>query len=336
MAIEFEIYPFAALDGFACSLWRLKRSSPALRGPVLLVHGAGVRSNLFNPPTRFNLLSALAEQGYDVWLSNWRGSIACKANEWDLDQVAMFDHPAAVREVRAQTGAESIKAIVHCQGSTSFMIAAVQGLLPDVKTIVSNAVSLHPIVSPAANIKINAFVPLLEPFVKYLDPQWGENPEGGVGHLFRILAKISHREHDSDIGKIVSIIYGSGYPALWELPNLSATTIDWIRGEFGKVPLSFFKHIKKCINAGELVSFNGSQSYATVKPLTDSRFAFFAGKLNKCFSYQSQVKTYKYFNGFRSGFHQLYLYPTYSHLDVFFGEEANSDIFSDIIKELNQ
>lgn len=62
-------------------------------------------------------------------------------NKWTLDQAAVYDHPVAVRRVLEETGADRLKAIVHCQGSTSFMMAAVAGLLPQVTTIVSNAVS---------------------------------------------------------------------------------------------------------------------------------------------------------------------------------------------------
>ena len=39
-----------------------------------------------------------------------------------------------------------MKAVIHCQGSTSFTMSAVAGLVPEVKTIVTNAVSLHPVV----------------------------------------------------------------------------------------------------------------------------------------------------------------------------------------------
>ena len=45
-----------------------------------------------------------------------------------------------------ETGATDVKAIIHCQGSTSFMMSAIAGLVPQVKTIVSNAVSLHTVV----------------------------------------------------------------------------------------------------------------------------------------------------------------------------------------------
>ena len=56
----------------------------------------------------------------------------CRANEWTLDQAAIHDHPAAVRKVVEETGAEKVKAIIHCQGSTSFMMSALAGLVPEV------------------------------------------------------------------------------------------------------------------------------------------------------------------------------------------------------------
>src|SRR5690606_19015198 len=141
----FETIEFESLDGFRCNLKHLL-GTDVTKGPVLLVHGAGVRADIFNPPTQKTLVQCLAEEGYDVWMENWRGSIDLSPNEWDLDQVARNDHPAAVRKVVELTGYQELKAIIHCQGSTSFMIAAVLGLIPEVKVIISNAVSLHPIV----------------------------------------------------------------------------------------------------------------------------------------------------------------------------------------------
>jgi hypothetical protein len=43
-----------------------KNYCPTPRGPVLLLHGAGVRSNNFNHPNHKNLLDALAEAGSEI------------------------------------------------------------------------------------------------------------------------------------------------------------------------------------------------------------------------------------------------------------------------------
>ena len=141
-----QTVPFKAGDGLECNLINVKAEEHPPRGPVLVVHGAGVRANIFRAPVKTNFVDFMVQQGYDVWLENWRASIDIGPNEWDLDQAAKYDHPNAVEKVVEETGHEEIKAVIHCQGSTSFMMSAVAGLVPQVTTVVSNAVSLHPVV----------------------------------------------------------------------------------------------------------------------------------------------------------------------------------------------
>ena len=96
----------------------------------MLVRGAGVRANIFRAPVETNVVDVLVAEGYDGWLENWRASIDVAPNRWTLDQAAAYDHPAAVEKVLAETGAETMQAIIHCQGSTSFAMSAVAGLVP--------------------------------------------------------------------------------------------------------------------------------------------------------------------------------------------------------------
>jgi len=331
----FNSYPLKSNDGFSCNLLRADITSNTTKGPVLLVHGAGVRANIFNPPNEQNLVQALQQDGYDVWLENWRGSIECNKNQWDLDVVAENDHPAAVKEICKITGATSIKAVIHCQGSTSFMISAVRGLVPEVTTVVSNAVSLHPVVPGYSKFKLNYLLPAIKPITNYLNPHWGDEAPDLKAKFFRTLVKLTHHEDDTTVGKMVSFTYGAGRPALWELDNLSAATKQWIRNEFGNVPVSFFDHIRKCVAKGVLVSKDGKINYGQSKPLTNARFVFLAGKLNKCFCSKGQKNSYDYFNDLRPGYHKLYEFDTYSHLDIFLGKTAHKDIFPTILRELN-
>ena len=100
-------------------------------GPVLLQHGTGVRANLFyGSPMPRSIVDVLVAEGYDVWLGNWRGSIDLPECDYTLDEVARFDHPALIAAVLRETGAQTLKAIVHCQGSTSFALACAGGLRP--------------------------------------------------------------------------------------------------------------------------------------------------------------------------------------------------------------
>ena len=130
-----------ARDQFEGNLIHVEGPQKPSKGPVLLVHGAGVRANIFRAPVNTTLVQYLIDHGYDVWMENWRASIDFEKNLWTCDQAAAYDHPAAVETVCAATGPEQIKAVIHCQGSTTFMMSAVAGLIPQVTTIVTNGVS---------------------------------------------------------------------------------------------------------------------------------------------------------------------------------------------------
>ncbi len=334
------IIPFRAGDGFECNLIHVEGEKPATKGPVLLVHGAGVRANIFRAPTPENIVAFLIEHGYDIWLENWRASIDLPPNRWTLDQAAVYDHPVAVRTVTELTGANEIKAVIHCQGSTSLMMAAVAGLLPQVKTIVSNAVSLHTIIPDFSAFKIKYAMPLIKGATEYLNPQWGLRAPTLAAKVVDSIVEITHHECNNPVCKEVSFTYGSGHPALWRHENLSDATHEWLKHEFAKVPLTFFEQMKWCIERGHLISVEGMkelpEDFLAWPPQTNARFAFFAGEANRCFLPLSQVRTWEYFNSQRPNYHSLHTLPGYSHLDVFMGTTAARDVFPLMLAELDK
>ena len=234
-----RLVPFEAGDGFLCNLINVQGERPPSRGPVLLVHGAGVRANLFRPPTDTTLVDHLVARGYDVWLENWRASIDLRPNPWTLDQAAVLDHPYAVRKIIEETGAPRIKAVIHCQGSTSFMMSAAAGLVPEVDTIVTNAVSLHPIVPEITKFKISTAVPALKLVTDYLNPQWCVHAPTLPAKLIAAFIRLTHHECHNPVCKGVSFTYGTGFPALWSHENLNEATHEWIRQEFAQVSIQF-------------------------------------------------------------------------------------------------
>lgn len=330
--------PFTADDGFACNLVHVWGDAPATKGPVLLVHGAGVRANLFRAPVETNIVDYLVERGYDVWLENWRASIDLPFNSWTLDQAAAYDHPAAVRSVLQHTGASSLKAIIHCQGSTSFMMSAMAGLVPQAKVIVSNAVSLHTIIPVWSSLKMQGSVPLLKKLTPYLDPQWGITAPTLPAKVITEMVRLSHHECNNMVCKMVSFTYGAGFPALWSHANLNEATHTWLRQEFAKVPISFFAQMVKCVERGHLVAVEGLKQlpadFVRSRPETDARFAFFAGAHNHCFLPRSQQATFQYFDQHAQNRHTFHLLPSYGHLDVFIGKDASRDVFPLIYREL--
>ena len=335
-----EVVPFDALDGRPLTLVHVTGRAAPTRGPVLLVHGAGVRAELFRPPTPRTFVDALLDDGWDVWLLNWRASIDLDPVPWTLDDAAAYDHPEAVREVLRRTGADRLKAVVHCQGSTSFVMAAVAGLLPEVDTVISNAVSLHPVVPAWSRFKISRLVPLMRPVFDNVSPGWGDRARGPRQRALRGLVRLTHRECDNAVCRMVSFTYGSGSPALWSHAHLDDATHDWLRGEFAEVPLSFFAQMARCVSAGHLVPVSERPglpaSYVDGPPQTDARFVFTAGEDNRCFLPASQQRTWEFFEEHRPGRDALHRIAGYGHLDVFLGRDAARDTYPLLLEELSR
>jgi hypothetical protein len=335
-----EVVPFRAADGMECNLIHVQGSTPPVKGPVLLVHGAGVRANIFRSPVRTTLVDTLVENGYDVWLENWRASIDLPPNSWTLDQAAVYDHPKAVKTVVDRTGADEIQAVIHCQGSTSFMMSAVAGLVPEVKTIVANAVTLHPVVPEWSRFKITYLTPTVGRLLDYLNPQWGLYSPTTMSRLITLLVLLVHHECDNPVCKMVSFTYGTGFPALWSHENLNDETHEWLKEEFAHVPITFFRQMARCVEEGHLVSVEGlgglPESFVAEPPRTDARFAFLAGEKNHCFLPESQQKTFDFLDSIDKNRHSFHLLRNYGHLDVFMGRNAHRDVFPLILNELER
>ncbi|MDQ3756620.1 MAG: alpha/beta hydrolase [Actinomycetota bacterium] len=336
------VVPFRAGDGRLLNLVHVEGPTAPTKGPVVLVHGAGVRANVFRAPVRTTLVDALVAQGWDVWLENWRASIEFEPNEWTLDQAAVFDHPNAVRTVVEHTGADQVDAVVHCQGSTSFVMSAVAGLVPEVRTIVTNAVSLHPVIPRFSHVKLRGVAPLIARLLPFVDPRWGTSvePPDRVAKAMVGFVRTTHHECDNLVCRMVSFTYGTGFPCLWEHDNLNDDTHEWLKDEFAKVPFTFFSQMARCVTRGHLVSVEGykelPESLVARPPETDARFVLLAGEENRCFLADSQRRTYRWLDGLSPGRHALYTVPRYGHLDMFMGQHADRDVFPFILEELSR
>jgi pimeloyl-ACP methyl ester carboxylesterase len=334
------VVPFQAADGFQCNLIRVQGEQAAKRGPVVLVHGAGVRANIFRAPVEKTLVDVLVENGFDVWLENWRASIDLIPNEWTLDAAAVLDHPAAIRTICEHAGTDTVGAVVHCQGSTSFIMSAVAGLLPQVKTVLTNAVSLHTIVPSFSAFKLSCVVPLIKNFYPFLNPQWGLQATSTRTKALVDLVKLTHHECDNLVCKFASFTYGTGFPVLWRHENLNEDTHEWLKAEFANVPLTFFSQMAKCVRRGNLVSLGKyrelPEDFCAQAPQTDARFVFLTGDRNVCFLPESQRRSHAFFERFRKSFHSMHTFSGYGHLDVFMGKNASRDTFPFILNELSR
>jgi hypothetical protein len=323
------------------TLHQIRGEQEPTRGPVLLIHGGGVRANLFyDAPRRPTIADQLVGHGYDVWLENWRASIDLPPRAYTLDQGAVYDHPAAVATIKRETGAETMKAIAQCQGSTSLTMSAIAGLVPEITTIVSNAVSLHVNVPRRSELKLHTFVPLCATRLSGLDAQWAIRAPSALATGFaRVAHLIRHDDCDNEVCQVANYMYGVGPDILWRHANLDADTHEWVSREFGYCPFSLLAQIGRAQVKGHLVPVDAlpelPESLVAVEPMTDARFAFLAGSRNRLFLPLSQRRSFEHFSRFREDYHTFHELAGYAHLDVMFGRNSHYDVFPLILRELD-
>jgi hypothetical protein len=322
----------------------------------LLIAGTSVPANVFEAPDQETIVQRLAKEGYDVFIETWRGSASERRNQFTLEQAAVNDHPAAVAKVLELTGSGKLKAVVHCQGSTSFMMALACGLLPDVTHVVSNSVSLHPVVPPRSEVKLRLVGPIVAWLSDYLDPQAGRWSWGLSGLARRPLATartlalvmplrtwvaLTHHECHSMVCKFSSFIYGEGGSVMWSHSNISDETHSWLADEFFWVPTMFFRQIGRSVMARRLVPLRTLPEVDGLNrpdhaPDTDAKITFMTGLNNRCFAPESQLLSYRYMTAWQPGRHRLVEIPGYGHLDVWFSTGSAADVFPAVIDGLER
>ena len=130
----FEV-PVSSRDNPERIRLRLLRYQPAKaeNGSILIIHGLATSSLAFATDTiDVNMATYLCRHGYDVWLLDYRLSIALPhaARQWTMDQIAQHDMPAAVKYVYEQTGGP-IQVFAHCIGAGSLAMAILTGKCHD-------------------------------------------------------------------------------------------------------------------------------------------------------------------------------------------------------------
>lgn len=133
-------------------LTRYQRASGTLPGlpPVVLLHGFGSGGIQYTHAAIAQPLAPwLARRGHDVWVAELRTSIgqASAHAQSTLDDVALEDVPALLRQVCALSGQPQVQVVAHCIGAAMFCIAALNGRL---QGLVQRAVLLQ--VAPHAEV----------------------------------------------------------------------------------------------------------------------------------------------------------------------------------------
>ncbi|MEI2685477.1 MAG: hypothetical protein V9G14_03765 [Cypionkella sp.] len=347
---EISTHPFTTSDRLGLSLLRFKRQT--CQDVVVLVPGLTAASDMFIMPENYNLVSYLLDHGFtDVWTMDGRISnryyYNLRRNNYNVDDLALYDHPAAIQTVRKAVGKDArIHVISHCFGALSFVMSLFGQAVTGVRSVIANGVGLTPRIPFPAKLKL-----MLGPFltdyvlgVEYLNPYWRREPGFAPGKVLAHAVSAVHQECNSPECHMLSFMWGWGFPVLYKHENLHDITHQRVGDLFGGVSVNYYRHVLKMINAGNTaVKYNPKDPQ--YRSLPDDYFEhaahietpvlFVAGQENQLFL-DSNIVCYERLQKIVPDRHQLHVFPNYGHADVIIGKHADQDIFPKFVEFLEQ
>lgn len=337
-------------DGLGISLLRFTRASS--RDVVLLVPGLTASSDMFFMPEHRNLTQTLLDAGYgDVWILDGRISNRHPYNltrhRFNVDDVALYDNPAALATVRRAVGPEArIHIIAQCLGALSIAMSVFGRIITDVASVIVNGVALTPKVNRIAGLKLKIGPFLCESLLGLdcLDPRAARRPGISPGKLLGKCVSLLHHECNVPECHMTSFMWGYGFPVLYRHENLHDLTHRRIGDLFGGSGMNYYRHIRKMVEAGNraVKYLPGDPRYQSLPDdyFTHARdietpFLFVAGQDNALFS-DSNMLCHQRLESLVPGRHELLVVPGYGHADIFIGKNAAVDIFPKLLDFLEK
>ncbi len=102
--------------------------------PVVMIHGMAANHYNFDYRPEVSLAAALQGRGFDVWVPELRGDPGATppsrlaSRNFDFDDFARLDVPAAIEAVRGATGARKVHLVGHSMGGMLIYAALTQEL----------------------------------------------------------------------------------------------------------------------------------------------------------------------------------------------------------------
>jgi len=337
---EVSTHPFATEDGLGLNLTRFCRAE--CDDVVLLVHGLTSSMDLFIMPEQRNLVSYLLDNGFtDVWTLDFRMSMRypydCETHRYTLDDIADFDHPAALSELRRHVGDRRVHVIAHCLGSLSFMMSLFGGRLPDLASVTCNSVALTPRVPRWSRVKLGYGPPLFEYLfgISFLDPRFSRSPVLTRDWVLGRLVDLAHRECDVPECHMLSFMWGSGHPAMYEHDNLLPQTHERVADLCSACGIYYDRHVAKMVRAGHAVKYDDRRhldlpdDYLANAGKVTTPLLLLTGDRNRVFT-DSNIVCHQVLSKAMPGPCELEILPGYGHLDPIVGKDAHLDVFPKI------
>jgi len=341
-----EQIPLRSEDGLTLGLSRVVRGRGDEPKPaVLLTHGLTASTDMFVLPETRNLVEVLLDAGFEPWLFDWRGSCRLPYNTegpaYTLDDVALYDMPRAVAEVRARIGARKLFMIAHCVGALSLSLSMAAGLVPGLDGVVAQGVFLTPKMPLGARLRMS-MADLMRPWISEIPVDFGKVGLWSKYTPLFALASIGATCPDPTCQMIHNSAWASG-ATLFVHDNIGPVTHDRLVELVGTCPMWILSHLRKMELARSVVAWNeGDPRYAALP--TNALDAahrihcpvlLLSGSDNKLWLDSNKLCAEvlrRRHPELRVDYAEV---PAYGHFDAFIGRSAALDVFPRITQWLH-
>jgi choline dehydrogenase-like flavoprotein len=331
-----EIHEFDTKDGVRL---RLTRFQGGTKGPVILSPGFGTSALAYTiDTTETNLPEFLYEAGYDVWVLDYRASPALPSasTQFTLDDVAVYDYPAAVETVLAKSGADSLQIMAHCVGSVTMLMSLASGL-QGVRSAVASQLTLHPRTAPLNTLRADVFAGNLltslgvDTLTTDIDGErgWAEKLYDQALRLY----PAGRERCSSPVCRRILFMYGE----VFDHDQINDATHEAIHEMFGVANLKTLTQITRWVRAGHVVSADGDDVYLPQSQRLKIPIAFLHGEHNKLFLPEGSELTCDHLRSVNGpDLYTRHVFENYAHMDCFIGKDAARDVYPTVRAELDR
>lgn len=326
-----ERIDFTAGDGKALLM---HHTSGGTRGPIVITPGTAMTALSYCIDTvPQNLIEFLVAKGFDLWLVDWRTSplLAAHAQPYTLDDVAHYDWPAAIAEVRKRTNAKKVSVLAHCLSSPCFLLSLVRGYMDhdQIASFIASQVALHLHMTPVGALKLETRMEHLLPFREMIHERPADEKVQVADVAVSFLSHILPKSYSCD--NPVCARHSATFGDLIFHPRVNAATHALMGDLIPECLTAFLQDVATWARKESILTDDDRKHLDRLQlPIN-----FISGAENRMFVPQSTELTFNLLceaNG-KDNYRRT-VYKDFGHLDCYIGEGAQTAIWPDLASAL--
>jgi cholesterol oxidase len=251
-----------------------------------------------------------------------------------MDDIARQDWPAAVAKVREVAAADTIQVVAHCMGSVTFLMSQLDGL-QGIRSAICSSTGLYPVTTPYTRAR--SWLHLAD-VLDHLGVHGLTTDFRADSLADRLVEDVfkhypSKEQCGSPVCHRILFIYGEVYSHL----QLNELTHETIHEMFGMTNSTFFEHVTKMVNAGQVVDRHGGDAYLPKVANAAIPITLIHGAENNFFLPEGTARTYDFLRAANGDkLYARHVFPGYAHMDLFIGKDASRDVFPVLLEEIGR